>query len=89
MAGSKHNIKYTAVLPSECVDDLKDLASNNFIPSVNFGIRLAVERFVSQSRRELYEKHIKEAAEDKEFINRTLDAQNAFSEPDLEVGGHW
>jgi len=41
-----NNIKYTAVLQSESVADLKNLVSENVISSVSQGIRIAVETYV-------------------------------------------
>lgn len=89
MAHSIKNIKYTAVLPSDYVKELKELASEKIIPSVNFGIRLAIENYIAERKNELYQKQMKEAAKDKSFMNRTLDTQEAFAEVDNEVGGQW
>lgn len=83
------NIKYTTVLPSEYVLELKELAEKKFIPSVNFGIRLAVENFIIESKSEIYQKQMEAAAEDKKFITRTLATQEAFENVDEEVDGQW
>ena len=73
-----HNatIKYTAVLPSEHVNELKALAAQKIIPSVNYGIKRAVEEFLDQSKREIYEKSMMEAVKDAAFLKRTLDTQS-------------
>ena len=89
MLQNTKNIKYTAVLPNEYVLELKELAAKKFIPSVNFGIRLAVENFISESKSELYQKQMEAAAKDKQFIKRTLETQEAYANADSEVGGQW
>lgn len=89
MLQNTQNIKYMAVLPNEYVLELKELAAKKFIPSVNFGIRLAIENFITESKSELYQKQMEAAAKDKRFINRTIETQEAFTNADSEVGGQW
>ncbi len=89
MSQSVKNIKYTAVLPIDYVNELKELASKKIIPSVNFGIRLAIENYISQSKKELYQKQMTEAAKDEGFMKRTLETDEAFKNVDNEVGGQW
>ena len=48
-----------------------------------------VECYIENCKRERYVKLMQEAAQDKEFMKRTTDAQNAFREVDSEVGGEW
>jgi hypothetical protein len=89
MLQSAKNIKYTAVLPNEYVAELKELAAIKFIPSVNFGIRLAVENFITESKNELYQKQMEKAAEDKQYIRRTMETQEAYEVVEDEVDGQW
>jgi len=89
MSQSAKNIKYTAVLPSDYVNELKELASKKIIPSVNFGIRLAIENYISQSKKESYQKQMNAAAKDEGFMKRTLETGDAFKNVDNEVGGQW
>ena len=83
------SIKYTAVLPDEYIIELKELAAQKFIPSVNYGIKSAVKKYLEQSRKEKYEKGMQEAAKDEEFIKRTMDCQNDFDFVDSEGIGEW
>ena len=83
------SIKYTAVLPVKFVSELKELASMKVIPSVNYGIREAIEHYIAECKCELYAQQMMEAAENKEYMERTLDTQEAFKHTDSEVGGHW
>jgi predicted DNA-binding protein len=83
------SIKYTAVLPNEYVTELKELASKKIIPSVNYGIRKAVEKYLEQAKKEIYAQNMAEAAKDEDFLKRTLDCQKDFINADCEVGGEW
>ncbi|MEI6579764.1 MAG: hypothetical protein WCN92_09930 [Eubacteriales bacterium] len=89
MQQSAKNIKYTAVLPDVYIAELKELVATKFIPSVDFGIRLAVKNFITASKSELYQKQMEAAARDKSFIKRTLETQEAFANVDNEVSGQW
>ena len=83
------SIKYTAVLPDEYIMELKELASKKIIPSVNYGIKSAVEQYLEQSRKERYAKNMQEAAKDEEFLKRTLNCQKDFDFVDCEGIGEW
>jgi len=89
MPQNAKNIKYTAVLPIDYVKELKELVSEKVIPSVNFGIRLAIENYISERKKERYQKQMKEATNDKAFIRRTLETGEAFKNVDNEVDGQW
>jgi len=82
-------VKYTAVLPKDCLDELKALAAKKIIPSVSQGIRLAVEDFVAAYRQRAYEDAVREAAADQSFIRRTLDTQEDFAVVDAEGEVTW
>ena len=82
-------VKYTAVLPRTCMDGLKTLAKRNAIPSVNQGIRLAVEDFVRKQEKLAYEQAMREAAGDPAFLKRTMDTQDAFANADAEGLRTW
>jgi len=83
------NIRYTAMLPEKDVLILKELVASKVIPSVNSGIRDAIETYIDACKREQYALRMREAAQDKDFMKRTMDAQNAFRDVDSEVGGEW
>jgi phage-related protein len=83
------NIRYTTVLPAKYVEELKHLAAQKVITSVNNGIREAIELYLGEARRKLYAQKMAEAANDQGFLERTLDAQSAFSQIDDEAGGQW
>ena len=83
------SVKYTAVLQKECLDELKSLVSEKIIPSVSYGIRLAVADFVTIQKQLVYESSIREAATDEAFIKRTVDTQNDFAGVDAEGEEAW
>jgi hypothetical protein len=83
------SVKYTVILPKECIDALKALTEEAAIPSVSQGIRLAVEDFVTLRRRRVYETSVREAAADAAFIKRTLDTQSDFAAVDAEGNEAW
>ena len=82
-------IKYTTVLPSACIDELKELSDKNIIPSVSQGIRLAVEGFVVMQKQVEYNRMMNDASNDAEFIQRTMDTQSDFSIVDSEGDEPW
>jgi hypothetical protein len=65
------------------------MAERDVIPSVNQGIRAAVEEFVKAHRLREYRRGIRAAAGDESFLQRTLDAQSAFTFADAEVDPPW
>ena len=83
------NVRYTTVLPVKDVEELKKLASQKVISSVNNGIREAIEMFLEKVKYDLYAKEMTEASKDKRFIERTLETQSIFEHADSEVSGEW
>jgi|BioPla2DNA2_1021312.scaffolds.fasta_scaffold02014_18 metal-responsive CopG/Arc/MetJ family transcriptional regulator len=82
-------IRYTATLPSEYIDELKELVDTQKIPSVNYAIREAVEEYLVQAKKAKYNEQMKDAAKDEAFINRTMTCAEDFSFSDSEVQGEW
>lgn len=83
------SVKYTAILPTNCIEALKFMAQQKRIPSVNQGIRQAVEEYVAAQKKALYAQEMLSAARDEDFMQRTLDMQEAFSAVDSEEMGAW
>jgi len=83
------SIRYTTVLPAKYVEELKQLAAQKVISSVNNGIREAIEQYLVVSKREQYAKQMADAAKDQGFMDRTLDTQTSFIHVDSEVGDQW
>ena len=81
--------RYTATLPVAALNDLQALAGENLIPSVNYGIRQAVDEYLKQIKKAQYAAQMKKAATDEAFIERTSRCAEDFSLSDSEVQGEW
>jgi mevalonate pyrophosphate decarboxylase len=89
MTSTSANIRYTTVLPAKDVEELKKLAAQKVISSVNNGIREAVEMFLEKAKSDLYAQRMAEAVKDFTFMDRTLETQADFDQVDSEVSGQW
>lgn len=81
--------RYTATLPIIYVDELKELAKERVIPSVNFAINEALDEYLKSRKAAQYEEFMKEAGRDKAFLSRTLTCAGDFKAVDSEVSGTW
>ncbi|MCL1873594.1 MAG: hypothetical protein FWF85_05710 [Clostridiales bacterium] len=82
-------VRYTTTLPLEYIDELKKLAKEKIIPSVNFAINEALDEYLRSRKAAQYEALLKEAGQDKEFLSRTLSCAEDFKAVDSEVPGTW
>ncbi|MHB1151111.1 MAG: hypothetical protein ACYCWE_02260 [Eubacteriales bacterium] len=82
-------VRFTASLPAEYIDELKLLAEEKAIPSVNFGIKAALADYLKRIKQTKYEAQMREAASDKDFLARTITCDNDFMDADNEVSGQW
>ncbi len=82
-------VKYTAVLPAGTVNALKRMAERKEIPSVNQGIREALERYITDEEKARYAREMREAAADADYMARTMETQEAFAGVDAEEMGGW
>ena len=89
MLNTTKTIRYTTTLPSDYIDELKELAKQQQIPSVNFGIRQALDEYLKQIKKNEYDAKMKAAAQDKAFLSRTMKCAEDFSFSDSEVQGEW
>ncbi len=83
------SIKYTATLSDSSIEELKHLAQKKVVPSVNFAIREAIETYIVQTKKELYEKEMQEAAQDEDYLRRTYETQEDFYYVDNEAIPEW
>ncbi len=77
------------VLPRKHVSELKEMAREAQIPSVNKGIRLAIEDFIKAQNKLIYEQKMREAAEDKDYMNRIAETEADFALVDDEEMSSW
>ncbi len=89
MLNTTKTVRYTATLPYNYIDELKQLAKQKQIPSVNFAIRQAVDEYLKQTKKREYDEMMKAAAKDKSFVERTMKCAEDFSFSDGEVQGQW
>lgn len=89
MLNTAKTVRFTATLPSIYIDELKQLAKEQQIPSVNFAIRQALDEYLKQAKKREYDEMMKAAANDKAFVERTMKCAEDFSFSDSEVLGEW
>ncbi|MCL2707309.1 MAG: hypothetical protein FWE97_04015 [Dehalococcoidia bacterium] len=82
-------IRYTATLPLDYVNELRGLAKENKIPSVNYAINVALDMYIREQKAAEYEDQMKNAGQDKAFLSRTMNCADDFSAIDGEVDNIW
>ena len=82
-------VRYTATLPFTYVSELKELAREEKIPSVNYAINEAIDGYLKEKKADQYKTLLKEAGQDKAFLARTIRCAEDFSAVDGEVSGGW
>jgi metal-responsive CopG/Arc/MetJ family transcriptional regulator len=88
--GNKNDtVRYTVVLPKKHVSELKEMVRETQIPSVNGGIRLAIEDFIKAQNKLIYEQKMREAAKDDDYMNRIAETEADFSLVDDEEMSSW
>lgn len=83
------NTRFTTTLPIEYLEQLKEMAEAEQIPSINFAIREAIELYLKDIKKREYEVLMEEASQDKEFLDRTLECAEDFEFVDSEVSDEW
>ena len=89
MVNNMKTTRFTATLPEEYLEQLKEMTETNEIPSINFAIREAIELYIKEVKKAKYEALMEEAANDKEFLERTCECENDFKYADSEVPEEW
>ena len=82
-------IRYTATLPIDHVNELRGLAKEKKIPSVNYAITVALDMYIREQKAAEYRVQMENASQDKAFLSRTLNCADDFSAIDGEVDGKW
>jgi len=86
---TRKTTRYTATLPVDVFDELKELAKDKQVPSVNFAVNEALVIYLKEKKETQYENSMKEAGRDKAFLTRTIECAKDFSAVDGEVDGTW
>lgn len=78
---------YTFALPTEVVEKLREYARNEDIPSLNAGVREAIEEYTVKIERERFRREMQEAAADEIFLADVKEAGRDFAAIDAEAAG--
>jgi len=76
----------TFSLPVTLLERMKEYAQNRDIPSLNAGVREALEEYSRKIEKEKLRKRMKEASQDPLFMKDLEDSMNAFEASDSEIG---
>jgi metal-responsive CopG/Arc/MetJ family transcriptional regulator len=84
MSSKVKNITFS--LPTELVEKLKEYAKEQYIPSLNAGVREALEEYAVKIGREKLRNEMLQASKDKLFLEDIKESMKAFEASDREVG---
>ncbi|MDD5659196.1 MAG: hypothetical protein PHR39_04185 [Actinomycetota bacterium] len=76
---------YTFSIQEELVNELKSLVAEDKSKSFNFIVREALAQYVSKLKEETYEKEMKEAASDPDFIRNNEKTMEDFKFSDAQT----
>jgi len=86
---SRNSKNITFSLPIEYIEKLRNYSDNSYIPSMNAGVKRALDNLFMQIEKERLYKIMKEASTDKMFLNDINETMNAYMHVDSETsGGH-
>ncbi|MEZ0537641.1 hypothetical protein ACAG39_10395 [Caldicellulosiruptoraceae bacterium PP1] len=78
------NVTFT--LPIETINKLKLLVKENYINSLNSGVKEAVEKYIAKKEKEKFKKEMEAAAKDNMFLNDLFETMTAFEKVDIKTG---
>ena len=86
----KRRVKnYTFSLPVEAVNRMKEYANEKYIPSVNAGVREAIEEYTRKLEKEKLRNELYKASRDPLFLKDIEECANDLETLDTEAeGGH-
>ncbi len=90
MANNIKNVTFS--IPIDLVDKLKVYVKENYIPSLNAGVKEALEHYTTNIDREIFRKKMEVAAQDPLFMKDLHDSMKAFEKSDdftFEEGADW
>jgi len=83
MASSLKNVTFS--LPIELIEKLKEFAKSNYIPSLNAGVKEALEEYTKMVEKEILKKKMAEASNDPLFMQDLNDSMSVFEFSDKEM----
>jgi len=75
----------TFSLPVDLLERLKDYAKNHEIPSLNAGVKEALEEYSRKIEKEKLRKRMDEASQDPLFMKDLEDSMKSFEDSDAEI----
>ena len=75
----------TFSLPVAMLEKFKEYAKNQDIPSLNAGVKEALEEYSKKIEKEKLRKRMAEAAQDPLFMKDLEDSMKAFEDSDAEI----
>ena len=89
--GSKiKNVTFS--LPTDLMEKYKEYAKSDYIPSVNAGVKEALEEYAIKIEKDRLKKEMQEAARDPLFIEDLEESMKSFEHSDVETArrmGEW
>ena len=85
MAKQTKNVTFS--LPVELIEKFREYARQKQIPSLNAGVRRALEEYSQRLEKDLLYREMKEASRDPQFIKDLEDTATAFEISDAETAG--
>ena len=85
MSGKVKNVTFS--LPTDLMEKYKDYAISNYIPSVNAGVKEALEEYSVKIEKEKLRMEMMKAAKDPLFIQDLEESMRAFESSDLDTAG--
>ncbi|MBM4147390.1 MAG: hypothetical protein FJ240_14145 [Nitrospira sp.] len=85
MATNVRNATFS--LPVDLLERLKEFAKNRDIPSLNAGVREALEEYSRKVEKEKLGKQMAEASNDPLFMKDLEDSMKSFEHSDAEIAG--
>ncbi len=76
----------TFSLPVTLLERMKGYVEDRDIPSLNAGVKEALEEYSRKVEKEKLRKRMKEASQDPLFMRDLEDSMNAFESSDAEIG---
>jgi flavin-dependent dehydrogenase len=71
-------------LPPDLIDKYKDYVQQKYIPSVNAGVREALEEYGKRIEKEILKNEMRKAAKDPLFLNDLNESMKAFEAVDRD-----
>ena len=84
MPGTKKK-NHTFFLPEELVDKYRKYSNQDYIPSMNEGVRRALEKYSQEIAKEILRQKMEEAAEDPQFVEDLEKTMEAFQHADSDT----